>query len=361
VFFTMTGTNAGWTGSLEVGNRAGGSVTTDGPDQDKQHFMRFGKNEGAATFAIGASNAVVMRHDATVQAYGSQVTIGSLFSDGNSGGTDGYYGQQLVTNSFLENGGTVAGSFTINQVSNRVFNAVIRDGTYHSPTSTNLASAALSIIKAGTGVLTFDRSNYYTGTTTVREGLLQIAGSHMNGGMYSIENGGSLGGTGIVGSAVSVLDGGILAPGLTNDAIVTAGTFNISGNLTLSNASILSFDLDGLDTTPGGGANDLVQGIGNLVLDGVLHIEPLGSFTGAGTNEFWTLMTYSGSIADNGVQFDAATIALLDPGLMFYVYSFENGAIDEVRLGIMVPEPSTWALLVTGLGVIGWLARRRRR
>ena len=104
-----------------------------------------------------------------------------------------------------------------------------------------------------------------------------------------------------------------------------------------------------------------MQGIGDLVLDGVLSITPLSSFTGAGTNDFWTLMTYDGALTDNGVIFDAATTALLDPGLMFYVYSFENGAIDEIRLGIMVPEPSTWALLVTGLGLIGWLARRRRR
>ena len=183
----------------------------------------------------------------------------------------------------------------------------------------------------------------------------------MNGGLYSIENGGSLGGTGIVGSAVTVFDGGILAPGLTNDAMVTAGTFNINAGLSLSNSSILSFDLNGSDITAGSGVNDLVQGIGNLVLDGVLSITPLSSFTGAGTNDFWTLMTYDGALTDNGVIFDAATTALLDPGLMFYVYSFENGAIDEIRLGIMVPEPSTWALLVTGLGLIGWLARRRRR
>ena len=31
--------------------------TDAGPDQDKQHFVRFGKNDGLATLAIGASNA----------------------------------------------------------------------------------------------------------------------------------------------------------------------------------------------------------------------------------------------------------------------------------------------------------------
>ncbi|HPA21529.1 MAG TPA: autotransporter-associated beta strand repeat-containing protein, partial [Verrucomicrobiae bacterium] len=358
-FFTFSGTNTGWTGSLEVGNRAGTDVVAAGPDQDKQHFVRFGNNDGAATLAIGPSNSVVLRHDATLQAYGSQVTIGNLFSDGNSGGTDGYFGQELVTNSFLENGGTVAGSFTINQTSNRTFNAIIRDGTYYSPTSTNLASAALSIIKAGSGALTFDRSNYYTGTTTVREGLLQVNGSHLGGGLYSVLAGGSLGGTGIIGSAVSVADGGTLAPGDLNAG--AGGTLNINSGLVLSNNAILSFDLDGTDGTAGGGINDLVQGIGNLVLDGMLTISPLVSFSGAGTNDFWTLMTYSGSLTDNGLVVDGTSQLLLDPGLAFYVYSFEGGAIDQIRLGIMVPEPSTWALLATGLGMVAWMARRRRR
>ena len=356
-FFDFRGTNTGWTGSLEVGNRAG-TGSTDGPDRDKQHFVRFGNNDGAATLAIGASNSVVLRHDATLQAYGSQVTIGNLFSDGNSGG-DGYFGQQLVTNSFLENGGTVAGSFTINQTSNRTFNAVIRDGTYHSPTTTNIASAALSIIKAGSGMLTFDQSNYYTGTTTVRGGLLQVNGSHLGGGLYSVLAGGSLGGTGIIGSAVSVADGGTLAPGDLNAG--AGGTLNINSGLVLSNNAILSFDLDGTDGTAGGGINDLVQGIGNLVLDGMLTISPLVSFSGAGTNDFWTLMTYSGSLTDNTLVVDGASQSLLDPGLAFFVYNFEGGAIDEIRLGIMVPEPSTWALLATGLGMVAWMARRRRR
>jgi len=359
VFYTMTGTNTGWTGSLEVGNRPGTDPVSAGPDQDKQHFMRFGKNDGAATLAIGASNSVVLRHDATLQAYGSQVTIGNLFSDGNSGGSDGYFGQELVTNSFLENGGTVAGSFTINQTSNRTFNAIIRDGTYYSPTSTNLASAALSIIKAGSGALTFDRSNYYTGTTTVREGLLQVNGSHLGGGLYSVLAGGSLGGTGIIGSAVSVADGGTLAPGDLNAG--AGGTLNLNSDLVLSNNSILSFDLTGNDTTAGGGINDLVQGIGNLVLDGMVTITPLVSFSGAGTNDFWTLLTYSGSLTDNALVVDGASQSLLDPGLAFYVYSFEGGAIDQIRLGIMVPEPSTWALLATGLGMVAWMSRRRRR
>jgi len=351
-FWTFSGSNVDWTGSLEAGNRASTSTATGGPDLDKQHFVRFGNNDGAATFAIGSSNDVILRHDATLQAYGSQVTIGSLFSDPIVGGP-----QNLVTNTFLENGGTAAGSFTIHQTSNSVFSGVVRDGTYYSPASSNVASAPLSIIKAGSGVLTFDRSNYYTGATTVREGLLQINGSHLGGGLYTVLAGGSLGGTGIIGSAVNVADGGSLAPGMTNSGV--GGTLNISADLSLSDNAILSFEMNGFDTTPGSDVNDLMQGIGNLVLDGMLTITPLASFSGMGTNDFWTLLTYSGSLTDNTLVVDGASQGFLDPGLAFFVYNYEGGVIDEIRLGIMVPEPSIWALLVIGGGMVAWRLRRR--
>ena len=40
-------------GSLETGNRTGTDPVWSGHDFDKQHFVRFGKNDGAATMAIG--------------------------------------------------------------------------------------------------------------------------------------------------------------------------------------------------------------------------------------------------------------------------------------------------------------------
>ncbi|HPA20730.1 MAG TPA: autotransporter-associated beta strand repeat-containing protein [Verrucomicrobiae bacterium] len=293
-FFTFSGSNSGWAGSLETGNRAGESVTWEGPDQDKQHFVRFGRNDGIATMAIGASNAVVLRHDATLQAYGSQVTIGNLISDGDSGGIDGYYGQQMVSNSFLENGGTVAGSFTINQSSNRIFNAVIRDGTYYSP-STNLASASLSIVKTGSGVLTFDRSNYYTGTTTVRGGLLQIAGSHIGGGLYSIENGGGLViSNGIVvadqllatngASAVVAFDSGALT--VRSSTISNGRQFRVGNGTQSATMSLLggtSTFADGLVVTNLSVLNGNGQIVGNVAVKGQFCASGLCSISGTYT------------------------------------------------------------------------------
>ncbi len=372
-FITFTGSNSGWTGMLEMGNREAGSIDPryEGPDQDKQHFVRFGKNDGEATAAIGPSNAVILRHDATLQAFGSQVTIGSLFSDGiAANNTSDYADADPVSNAFVENGGTTAATLTVFQTSNSVFGGVIRNGTFYSRDTTNMPSATLSLVKDGPSILTLTESNYYTGTTVVRGGDLNVDGIHAGGGAYSVLGGGALGGTGLVMSSVQVFDGGALAPGSIdrfNGALY--GSLTIDGNLILSNSSSLRFDLDGQDFTPGGDGltlNDLVHVTGDLTLDGVLSITPSIAFGGPppyNTNtDFWTLFYYEGNLTDNTLEIDGASQALVAAdGLMFYIYSYDGGAVDEIRLGLMVPEPSTWALLLLGLGLVGWLARRRGR
>ena len=44
----------------------------------------------------------------------------------------------------------------------------------------------------------------------------------------------------------------------------------------------------------------------------------------------------------------------LDPAAQFDV------GIDKVELAGAVPEPETYALMLAGLGALGWVARRRR-
>ena len=55
---------------------------------------------------------------------------------------------------------------------------------------------------------------------------------------------------------------------------------------------------------------------------------------------------------------DEVVFTTLQPG---YVYGFTNFdvAIDNVSISA-VPEPATYGMLLGGLGVVGWLARRRR-
>jgi autotransporter-associated beta strand protein len=78
------------------------------------------------------------------------------------------------------------------------------------------------VIKDSAGTWILSANNTYTGATTVNAGFLQVNGSHSTGQAYSVQNGGTLGGIGTIGSQVVVNSGGILAPG------ASIGTLNVS-------------------------------------------------------------------------------------------------------------------------------------
>ena len=58
------------------------------------------------------------------------------------------------------------------------------------------------------------------------------------------------------------------------------------------------------------------------------------------------------------------SFAALDPELVWEVSYLTDlyGTTDVVRLQVAaVPEPETYAMLLTGLGLMGWIARRQRK
>ena len=76
----------------------------------------------------------------------------------------------------------------------------------------------------------------------------------------------------------------------------SSGTLRLQNDLSLTDASQLDYELSQAGVE-GGTANDLVKIGGDLILDGVLNISTFG-FGGQGD---YTLMTYSGALADNGL------------------------------------------------------------
>lgn len=181
---------------------------------------------------------------------------------------------------------------------------VFAAGLQNWPNGTGVGTQHIEHL-AGTTLLTGDSSTF-NGTTTVSGGKLSVNGAL--GGTVNVEAGGTLGGSGTVGTTgltTSVADGGHIAPGNS------AGTLSVVGNLALSSGSILDFELGSPGSSAGApGTSDRIDIAGNLVLDGTLNLAQSGApADGTAGLGYYRLMTYGGSLADNGLGVGATPTA----------------------------------------------------
>ncbi|MFJ7170595.1 autotransporter outer membrane beta-barrel domain-containing protein [Citrobacter freundii] len=150
-----------------------------------------------------------------------------------------------------------------------------------------------SLVKIGDGTLTLTGDNTYTGTTDVNEGVLLVNGNQSAAtGQVTVKSGATLGGNGIIGGAVDVLDDGHITAG----AVINSVGKLTTGSLTLSDNAQLDYQF-GQAYTPGGAFNDLIDVNGDLTLDGKLNIEtsPGGSFDVG----VYRVINYTGTLTNN--------------------------------------------------------------
>jgi autotransporter-associated beta strand protein len=167
-----------------------------------------------------------------------------------------------------------------------------------APTAVISGSGALT--KIGSGVLTLSGANTYSGTTTVSVGTLLVnntSGSGTGLGAVHVAAGGTLGGTGIIGGAVTVTNGGVLSPGPLNGI----GTLTISNSLSCATGCVLQVTL--------GTTSDRVAVNGNLALSGTLHVVTNAGWSASTT---YTVFTYTGTLNTNGLVSSAGPACTID-------------------------------------------------
>jgi autotransporter-associated beta strand protein len=199
-----------------------------------------------------------------------------------------------------------------------------------------IISGSGGLNKTGSGTLLLSASNTCTGATTVSQGKLDIDG-WLAGSAVSVNSGGTLSGTGHLGS-VTVSAGGNLAPG---DPL---GALHVGGNLTLASSAVMDYELD----TPTS-SDEILMPTSQLVLSGQQFTDFHFTWTADFVPDTYDLIDFastSGTLgADRSGAIDGypASLALQGNYLVLTV----------------VPEPSTLALL--GAGAVALLGCAWRR
>jgi predicted outer membrane repeat protein/autotransporter-associated beta strand protein len=283
-------------GSIELGSNNALPTTT---------VLTLGGNNSAARFYMEGFNA----------------EIGGLATTGSN------------TREIVNNGASVS-TLTIN----------VASGSHDYGANFN-GTNAINIVKTGVGTQTFSRNGGYNtalGDITVNGGELIWNNNNAatQTGTVTVNAGGTLSGSGILGGAVTV--SGTLNPGNS------PGTMSFTEDLTLTGTAITNLEFTGTglagefdvllgDTgntlTAGGTLNLVVDGYTAVLNDTFLVFEDWASFAGS-------FSSINGTDLGGGLSFDTSN--LLTDGTL-----------------TVVPEPSTYALLA-GMLAFFTIALRRR-
>lgn len=236
-------------------------------------------------------------------------------------------------------------------------------------------SATIAISKSNTSIWTVSgTSNSYSGGTTITGGKLRVtntAGSATGTGTVLVS--GSLGtatlaGTGFISGTTTVVGGGHIAPGVNtagaNGNFGAAGTISLgnSGGLTLTNAN-LDFDLSSSAAIAGNGTNDLISlsltpGTGT---GGALLLSNTANFTFNELNSSLAMGTaytlISGANSVSGFNPAQWTTSFVNGTT--YIPTYQTTADGLQVTFAAVPEPGTWAMMLSGFGMLVVLRRRR--
>jgi autotransporter-associated beta strand protein len=222
---------------------------------------------------------------------------------------------------------SIAASGTLTDVTMEDFNDVtymlggasedaVFDGRIEDNVGTGFVDK-VSVVKRGDNAQTIGGPSTYGGTTTVNGGTLLINGRHSRDalqlagggeplanalpvGDYTVNTGGTLGGTGAIGSVADPVDilvaGGTIAPG------ASVGTLSNVGNMAFGANSHLAIEVEGATA-------DKLAVTGNIDLSALANSLDV---TGTGSGS-WVIATYTGTLTGvfesitNGLTIDYGT------------------------------------------------------
>jgi autotransporter-associated beta strand protein len=152
-------------------------------------------------------------------------------------------------------------------------------------TRTNAIVGTGGVVVDGASTLTLSGTHAYQGSTLVSSGTLVVSGVIGTGSGTVTIDGGTLGGTGAINHAVTVLAGGTLAAG------ASIGTLTVNNTLTLAGNTAVEINKTGATLTA-----DKVTGISTLAYGGTLTVTASGDALAVGdTFDLFDATTFTGA------------------------------------------------------------------
>jgi autotransporter-associated beta strand protein len=342
-------------------------------------------SDGATVRSTGAGgvngrtlqNAISLSGNITL---GNAVNNGTLTFDGTS----------------LGHGVTLTGDTTLTTASSVVIADVI--------------SGAFRLTEEGGSSLTLSGANTYSGGTFINAGEIRFSNSSALGGTGNVTIGTSggasatlswTGGTATISNNITVASGAagsLVLGGVTGGTPTYSGTITLNGNLFLQSAaagvtlsgmitgvggltavSAATFTISGANTYSGGttintpGATliangDRTLGTGNVSLtagnitltlqNGVMQTYIASTATLSYVNTDIIKLNYAGSDTVIGLTVDGVAEG---PGTYGAGAINPDGVFTGTGFIVVVPEPSTWASMILGFGLLVGVQRFRRK
>lgn len=235
---------------------------------------------------------------------------------------------------------------------------------------TNTSGGTFTFTNAGTFSKSTTSSTHVTvpfsntGNVLVTAGTLRFSNTFtQSSGIVFVNTGATLKfDQGLTISGGTVHGSGTIVAHISNSAFLSPGsligTLTVQGNLTLLGSSQLLFDLS--TPVPGTG-HDFLNVTGTVALGGTFNFNMVGAgaTSAFSAGDSLTLLNSSG-LTGTFLNLPGGTRIFASHGVGSFVLNYTSTGV-VLNQFLPVPEPSTWALMFTGLGVIAWATLRRRR